>query len=68
MSTKSRIGVKVRNGNVDHALKVFKSKVYKSGILQRYIDNQYYTKPSEKRAQRKKEKEWKSKMNNKLNP
>lgn len=68
MSTKSRVGVKVKDGNIEHALKKFKSRVYKAGIIQQYMDNRFYTKPSEKRAQKKKEKELKSKQNNRLNP
>lgn len=68
MSVKSRVGVKVKNGNIEHALKVFQSRVYKSGIIQQYMDNQYYTKPSDERTQRKKEKEFKSKQNNIINP
>lgn len=68
MATKTRVSVKVRNGNFEGALKAFKSKVYHSGILQEYMDNQYYTKPSEKRYQEKKDKIFKSKLNNKLKP
>lgn len=42
----SRVSVKVRNGNVNKALSIFKKKVISSGILQEYKDRQEYIKPS----------------------
>lgn len=68
MANKVRAGVKVKDNNIELAIKRFNSVVYHAGILQQYMDNMYYTKPSEERAQRKKEKKFKSYLNNKLNP
>ena len=56
--------VEVRNGNVEQALRVFKRKVQKEGIIKTLKQNEYYEKPSAKRARKKKkvlkilEKEW----------
>jgi len=46
MSKISRVGVKVRNGNFDKALFIFKKKVKRSGILKEYRENQEFKKPS----------------------
>ena len=53
------IKVYVRNKDLDTALKVFKSKVYHSGILQEYQDRQFYTKPSAVKYAKKRQ--WRSK-------
>ena len=45
----------VRNNNVEKALRVLKRKAKKDGILQELKDRQYYTKPSEKRREAKKQ-------------
>ena len=47
--------VEVRNGNVEQALRVFKRKVQKEGIIKTLKQNEYYEKPSAKRARKKKE-------------
>lgn len=50
MSSKARIGVKRRKGeNIESLLNRFKGKVYNSGILLQYMENQYFTKPSEEK-------------------
>ena len=47
--------VEVRNGNVEQALRVFKRKVQKEGIIKTLKQNEYYEKPSAKRSCKKKE-------------
>lgn len=47
--------VEVRNGNLEKAMRVLKKKVQKEGLLQELKDRQYYTKPSEKRREAKKQ-------------
>lgn len=44
-----KIGVVVKDGNINFALNKFKSEVKKSGKLDEYLDRMYYEKPSEKR-------------------
>lgn len=61
MSTKTRVGVKVRNGNLNKALGIFNKKVDQSGILYQYKDNQEYTKPSKQRREAKKQAIYKQK-------
>ena len=46
---KQGLAVTVRNGNLEQALRVFKRKVRKSGLIQELREREYYTKPSEKR-------------------
>ena len=41
--------VEVRNGNLEQAMRVFKRKIRKSGLIQEMRERQFYTKPSEKR-------------------
>ena len=41
--------VKVDNGNIEKALKIFKKKCLSTKILQELRDRQFYTKPSEKK-------------------
>ena len=49
------VGVKVLNGNVEHAIKRFKRKVKESGIIQSVKKNKQYYKPSSiKRRQKQK--------------
>jgi len=43
------LAVEVRNGNLEQALRVFKRKVRKSGLIQELRDREFYTKPSERR-------------------
>jgi ribosomal protein S21 len=45
------VKVYVRNGNVEGAISAFKAKVAKAGILEQYKENQFYTKPSERRRE-----------------
>jgi small subunit ribosomal protein S21 len=44
----------VKNGNIEKAMRIFKRKVKKSGLLQEIKERQHYTKPSEKRKLAKK--------------
>ena len=41
--------VKVDNGNIEKALKIFKKKCLSTKILQELRDRQFYTKPSERK-------------------
>jgi small subunit ribosomal protein S21 len=45
----------VRNGNVDGALKSFKQKVVKNGLLKEVREREHYSKPGVKRRKAKKE-------------
>jgi len=49
------IEVIVKDNNIEQALRVFKRKVLKSGLLREYRSKQVYEKPSEKRQRKKKE-------------
>lgn len=62
MATKGKVSVKVRNGNLDNALKYFKNKVMETGVLQEYKERQEYIKPSVKKRKKKKEAIWKQKI------
>lgn len=46
--------VKVRNGQVDKALKRFKRKVKDEGIIRDFRKHEFYQKPSEKRRAKRK--------------
>ena len=48
------ITVKVRNGNLEQAMRVLKRKVQKEGIVKELRERQYYTKPSEIKREKKK--------------
>lgn len=54
MSKKSRVGVKVRNGNVEKAISIFNKMVDQSGVLYKYRENQEYVKPSKKKREARK--------------
>ena len=45
----------VRNGNVDSALRTFKQKTVKEGLLKEVRKKESYMKPGEKRREAKKE-------------
>jgi small subunit ribosomal protein S21 len=45
--------VKVKNNNVEQALRVFRRKVTDSGVLFQYKEKQFYEKPCQKRNRRK---------------
>ncbi len=47
-------GVDVYNGNFDKALRTFRKKIQKSGLIQTVRDKRYYEKPSDKRRLAKK--------------
>ena len=47
--------VEVRNGNVDSALRTFKQKTVKEGLLKEVRKKESYMKPGEKRREAKKE-------------
>ena len=49
------VEVQVRNGNLEKAMRVLKKKVQKEGLLKELKDRQYYTKPSEKKREAKKQ-------------
>lgn len=49
------ITVEVRGGNLEKAMRVLKKKVQKAGILQEIKDKQYFSKPSEKKREKAKE-------------
>ena len=49
------INVTVRNGNLEQAMRVLKRKVQKEGIVRELKERQYYTKPSEKKREAKKQ-------------
>lgn len=49
------VQVIVRNGNLEKALRVLKKKVQKEGITKEIKMRQFYTKPSEKRREAKKQ-------------
>ena len=49
------IEVIVKDNNIEQALRVFKRKVLKSGLLREYGAKQVYEKPSDKRQRKKKE-------------
>ena len=62
MATKGKVSVKVRNNNVDAAIKLFKKRVLTSGILYEYKKRQEYEKPSVTKRRKKKESIWKQRM------
>jgi len=45
--------VTVKNGNIESALRVFKSKVYNSGKIKEVYDRQFYVKDSVKKRKEK---------------
>jgi len=45
--------VRVRNGNVDQALRMFRRKTNDSGVLFQYKEKQFYEKPTSKRQRKK---------------
>ena len=49
------INVTVRNGNLEQAMRVLKRKVQKEGIVRELKERAYYTKPSEKKREAKKQ-------------
>lgn len=60
------IGVKKRNGeNIESMLNRFSSEVYRSGVLMEYMDNQYFTKPSAKKREAKKQAKFSEKLRRK---
>ena len=49
------ITVEVRGGNLEKAMRVLKKKVQKAGIIKNYRDKQYFSKPSEIKREKRKE-------------
>jgi len=47
--SKSLVTVKVRNGEIQKALKIFKKKVEASGHIKELKERRYFTKPTTKR-------------------
>jgi ribosomal protein S21 len=46
------VGVKVRNDNIEVALQIFKTRVYRAGILEEYKVKQEGVKPSVKKKEK----------------
>lgn len=57
------LSVKVKKGNLNKALSIFKKETKKSGIINEYRNNQYYEKPTTKRRRKNKDAKFKSKKN-----
>tara|TARA_Y100001938_G_C7980258_1_gene374018 strand:+ start:534 stop:776 length:243 start_codon:yes stop_codon:yes gene_type:complete len=51
------ITVEVRGGNLEKAMRVLKKKVQKAGIIKNYRDKQYFSKPSEIKREKRKERD-----------
>ena len=51
---KLSITIKVRNGNLEQAMRVLKKKVQKEGIVKELRERQYYSKPSAVKREKKK--------------
>ena len=51
----SGYAIEVRNNNVEKALRVLKKKLMKDGVMKELRDRQYYSKPSWKKREKKKE-------------
>ena len=49
------IEVIVKDNNIEQALRIFKRKILKNGLLKEYVAKQVYEKPSDKRQRKKKE-------------
>ena len=47
--------IEVRNNNIEKALRVLKKKLLKDGVMKELRDRQYYSKPSWKKREKKKE-------------
>ena len=47
--------IEVRNNNVEKALRVLKKELMKDGVMKELRDRQYYSKPSWKKREKKKE-------------
>ena len=47
--------IEVRNNNVEKALRVLKKKLLKDGVMKELRDRQYFSKPSCKKREKKKE-------------
>ena len=45
----TRVSVEVKNGDINRALQIFKSKVKEAGIIHQATENKYYTKKSKQR-------------------
>ena len=51
------ITVEVRGGNLEKAMRVLKKKVQKAGVIKNYRDKQYFSKPSEIKREKRKERD-----------
>ena len=47
--------IEVRNNNIEKALRVLKKKLLKDGVMKELRDRQYFSKPSWKKREKKKE-------------
>jgi len=63
----TNVGVKVRYGNVEKALSIFKKRVKETGILQEYRSRQEYIKPSARKRKKKKDAEYRSRLEQQKN-
>lgn len=61
------VGVKVRKGNVEKAISIFKKRVKETGILQEYRSRQEYIKPSAKKRKAKKDAEYRLRIEQQKN-
>jgi ribosomal protein S21 len=52
---KAKVSVRVRDNNVDRALRLFKKLVLESGHMEEYHNKQYYVKPSRAKKEYKKQ-------------
>lgn len=62
----NRVSVKVKNGNVNKALSIFKKKVATSGVIQEFKERQEYVKPSLQRREKLKKAKREQKRKDKL--
>ena len=60
--------VKVKNNNVEQALRVFRRKVTDSGVLFQYKEKQFYEKPCQKRNRRKASAKQRERKRNQMEP
>ena len=58
--------IEVRNNNIEKALRVLKKKLLKDGVMKELRDRQYYSKPSWKKREKKKERVRRHKKDQKI--
>ena len=60
---RTKLGIIVRNGNIDKALSIFKKRIKESGIIEEYKSRQQYLKPSIIKRKKRLDSAYKSKKN-----